>query len=116
MQRLMEDYDYVSKALTKNRGLDFRIRLIELWFNDVTRHNATYPQKRPLTYEEMKSKLVKLLSLNSESISLKRIFFRIETNFRLVIVILAVILFFVLSLLAIRRITGLRKSAALKLV
>ena len=66
MQRLMEDYDYVSKALSKNRGLDFRIRLIELWFNDVTRHNATYPQKRPLTYEEMKSKLVKLLSSNSK--------------------------------------------------
>ena len=57
MLRLMEDYDFVSKA--NDRGLVLRIRLIELWFNDVTRHNATYPQKRPLTYEEMKTKLVK---------------------------------------------------------
>ena len=64
MQRLMEDYDYVSKALSKTRGLDFRIRLIEMWFNDVTRHNATFPQRRPLTYEEQKSKLIKLLSSN----------------------------------------------------
>ena len=66
MQRLMEDYDYVSKALSKTRGLDFRIRLIEMWFNDVTRHNATFPQRRPLTYEEQKSKLIKLLSSNSK--------------------------------------------------
>ena len=66
MQRLMEDYDYVSKSLSKTRGLDFRIRLIELWFNDVTRHNATFPQRRPLTYEEQKSKLIKLLSSNSK--------------------------------------------------
>ena len=55
MQKLMEDYDYVSKALTKNRGLVFRIRLIELWFNEVTKHNATYPQKRPLNFEELKA-------------------------------------------------------------
>ena len=66
MQKLMEDYDFVSKALTKNRGLGFRIRLIELWFNEVTRHNATYPQKRPLNYEELKSKLIKVLSANSK--------------------------------------------------
>ena len=64
MQRLMEDYNYVSKALSKTWGLDFRIRLIEMWFNDVTRHNATFPQRRPLTYEEQKSKLIKLLSSN----------------------------------------------------
>ena len=66
MQKLLEDYDYVSKALTKNRGLAFRIRLIELWFNEVTRHNATYPQKRPLNFEELKSKLIKVLSSNSK--------------------------------------------------
>ena len=66
MLKLMEDFDYVSKALTNNRGLVFRIRLIELWFNEVTRHNATYPQKRPLTYEEMRAKLVKVLSSNSK--------------------------------------------------
>ena len=69
MQKLMEDYDFISKALTKNRGLVFRIRLIELWFNEVTRHNATYPQKRPLNYEEMKSKLIKVLSANSKFIA-----------------------------------------------
>ena len=38
----------------------------ELWFNEVTRHNATYPQKRPLNYEELKAKLMKIMSSNSE--------------------------------------------------
>ena len=66
MQKLLEEYDYVSKALSNNRGLTFRIRLIELWFNEVTRHNATYPQKRPLNYEELKAKLMKVMSSNSK--------------------------------------------------
>ena len=86
MQKVLEEYDYVSKALSNNRGLTFRIRLIgclfssspkmahinnnydfiELWFNEVTRHNATYPQKRPLNYEELKAKLMKIMSSNSE--------------------------------------------------
>ena len=60
----MEDFDYCSKA--NHRGLSLRIRLIEMWFNEVTRLNATLPQKRPLYYEEMKAKLVKVLSNNSK--------------------------------------------------
>ena len=64
MQKLMEDYDYCSKA--NYRGLALRIRIIEIWFNEVTRVNATMPQKRPLYYEEMKAKLVKVLQNNSK--------------------------------------------------
>ena len=64
MVKLMEDYDFCSKA--NYRGLALRIRIIEMWFNEVTRVNATMPQKRPLVYEEMKAKLVKVLQSNSK--------------------------------------------------
>ena len=64
MVKLMEDYDFCSKA--NYRGLALRIRIIEMWFNEVTRLNATMPQKRPLVYEEMKAKLVKVLQNNSK--------------------------------------------------
>ena len=62
----MDDFDYCSKV--NYRGLSLRIRLIEMWFNEVTRLNATMLQKRPLYYKEMKAKLVKVLANNSKLI------------------------------------------------
>ena len=63
----MDEYDYLSAAEDGNRGLNFRVRLIEIIFEMVMAENSSQPLKPPMTYSEIKSRMMSLLNTNSVS-------------------------------------------------
>ena len=63
----MDEYDYLSAAEDGNRGINFRVRLIEIIFEMVMAENSSQPLKPPMTYSEIKSRMMSLLNTNSVS-------------------------------------------------
>ena len=61
----MDEYDYLSAA--EDRGTSFRVRLVEIIFEMVMSENSSQPLKPPMSYSEIKSRLMSLLNTNSVS-------------------------------------------------
>ena len=64
-QRLMDEFDFLSAAAY--RGVEFRVRLIEIIFKTVSTANSSHPSRPPMKYMEMKTRLCSLLNTNSVS-------------------------------------------------
>ena len=59
MINVLLNFDFLSRA--EDRGVKFRIYLIDVWFNNITKSNSDEPSKRPLTFDDMQSRLIALL-------------------------------------------------------